>query len=270
MSQTRIIDLEFVRSSAMPFHAAHKPGYSYFLHRRHSDAEHAKPEFPIRRTSSSGVLVMPEHSGTHVDALCHQAEDLKFYGCDSLYGVESSSGYSRGDAVEIPIFNHPGTLIDVAALEASGEVPPATLIELDTVKAALERQGSRVQPGSVVLVHTGNSRHWSHPDRYLDGPGMSAEVSQWLADQQVAAVGADNMAWDLFGHPDQGFGSDAPGHVILLVRSGIYIFENVKLDELASEKVYDFTFMATPMKLRGATGSPIRPLAIIDAPAASN
>lgn len=264
MEKNRIIDLEFVRSSDMPCHPAHKPGYSYFLHRRHTDAEHEKPEFPIRRTSSSGVLVMPEHSGTHVDALCHQAEDLKFYGCDSLYGVESSSGYSQGDAVEIPVFHHPGVLIDVAALEADGEVPPATLIGLETVKRALEQQGTEVRAGSVVLIHTGNAQYWDSPDRYLTGPGMSAEVSQWLADQQVAAVGADNMAWDLFGHPEQGFGSDAPGHVILLVRSGIYIFENVKLDELAAEKIYDFTFAATPMKLKGATGSPIRPLAFID------
>lgn len=264
MANTRIIDLEFLRSSDMPFHPAHKPGYSYFLHRRHTDAEQVKDEFPIGRTSSSGVLVMPEHSGTHVDALCHQAEDLKFYGCDSLHGVESSSGYSQGDASEIPVFHHPGILIDLAALEADGEVPPATLIDLDTVRRALDRQGTTVRPGSVVLVHTGNAQYWDRPDRYMDGPGMSAEVSQWLADQGVVAVGADNMAWDLFGDANQEFGSDGPGHVILLVRSGIYIFENVKLDELAAEQVYDFTFVATPMKLRGATGSPIRPLAFID------
>lgn len=265
MEKNRIIDLEFVRSSDMPFHSAHKPGYSYFLHRRHTDAEHENQDFPIRRTSSSGVLVMPEHSGTHVDALCHQAEDLKFYGCDSLYGVESSSGYSQGDAVEIPVFHHPGALIDVAALEADGEVPAGTLIGLDTIKRALDRQGTGVRPGSVVLIHTGNARYWDRPERYLRGPGMSAEVSQWLADQQVAAVGADNMAWDLFGDAANAeFGSDGPGHVILLVRSGIYIFENVKLDELAAEEAYEFTFVATPMKLKGATGSPIRPLAFLD------
>lgn len=264
MGETRIIDLEFVRSSDMPHHPAHKPGFSYVLHRRHTDAEQAKPEFPVNRTSSSGVLTMPEHSGTHVDALCHQAEDLKFYGCDSLYGVESSTGYSQGDAVEIPIFNHPGVLIDVAALYDEGEVPPGTLIGPAVVKDALERQGTEVGPGSVVLIHTGNSRYWSQPDRYLKGPGMSAEVSRWLADQKVAAVGADNMAWDLFGDANRDFGSDAPGHIILLVRSGIYIFENVKLDQLASEGEYEFTFAATPMKLRGATGSPVRPLAVID------
>lgn len=263
MSETRIIDLEFVRSSDMPFHPAHKPGYSYFLHRRHTDAEQEKSEYPIKRTSSSGLLVMPEHSGTHVDALCHQAEDLKFYGCDSLHGVESSAGYSQGDAVDIPVFHHPGTLIDVAALYDDGEVPPATLIDLDTVKRALDRQGSEIRSGSVVLVHTGNAKYWDRAERYTDGPGMSAEVSQWLADQRVAAVGADNMAWDLFGPANQGFGSDGPGHVILLVRYGIYIFENVKLDELAAGRVYDFTFFATPMKLRGATGSPIRPLALV-------
>lgn len=262
MSDSRVIDLEQLRTQDMPVHPAHRPGYSYFLHRRHSDTAHHQPRRTLR-TSSSGFITMTEHSGTHVDALCHQAEDLKFYGCGSLAEVESSVGYSSGDAAAIPVFDQRGVLIDMAALHDENEVPPGHLIGLSEVRAALDNQGTRIEPGTVVLVHTGNGKHWSNPDRYLAGPGVDGEISQWLADQHVAAVGADTMAWDLPGHIDTELECDFPGHVILLVRAGIYIFENVALCELAALGTYNFRFIAAPLKLVGATGSPIRPLALV-------
>ena len=54
-----------------------------------------------------------------------------------------------------------------------------------------------------------------------------------------------------------------PGHVILLVRHGIYIIENLFLEELARDQCYEFTFICLPLKLQGATGSPVRPVAIV-------
>lgn len=54
-----------------------------------------------------------------------------------------------------------------------------------------------------------------------------------------------------------------PGHLILLVRHGIYIIENLNLEELARDKCYEFTFVSLPLKIQGATGSPVRPIAIV-------
>jgi kynurenine formamidase len=54
-----------------------------------------------------------------------------------------------------------------------------------------------------------------------------------------------------------------PGHLILLARYGVYIIENLRLDELAAAKGYRFRFVCTPLKLLGATGSPIRPIAVV-------
>lgn len=260
-----IFDLEHPRTPDMPLHPAHRPGYSYFLHRRHSDTAPLQPG-PTQRSSASGFITMTEHSGTHVDALCHQAEDLAFYGCGSVDDVESAAGFSQGDASRIPIFDHPGVLIDIAVFRGVSVVPAGERIGLDEVRAALERQGTEVTAGSVVLVHTGNTVNWADADRYLAGAGMDAEVSQWLADRGVAAVGADNVAWDLPGYVDETVGSDLPGHVILLVRAGIHIFENVALTELARAGVHEFRFVAAPLKLMGATGSPIRPLALVEQP----
>ena len=74
----RVYDLEQPRTAGMPVHPNHRPGYAYFLYRRHRDAYAPKQRGP--RTSASGTVVMMEHTGTHIDALSHQAADLRLYG----------------------------------------------------------------------------------------------------------------------------------------------------------------------------------------------
>ena len=71
------------------------------------------------------------------------------------------------------------------------------------------------------------------------------------------------MAWDELGMVDPDLKVTLPGHVILLVRHGIYIIENLYLEELARDQTYEFTFICLPLKMRGATGSPVRPIAMV-------
>jgi len=97
----------------------------------------------------------------------------------------------------------------------------------------------------------------------LEGAGMASSASYWLAEKQVLAVGADNMVWDVPGMRDPELGCLLPGHLILLVRRGIYIIENLMLEELAAAGHHRFRFVCTPLKFVGATGSPVRPVAIV-------
>src|ERR1700716_1308562 len=78
IQSARVYDLEQPRFAGMPIHPAHRPGYFYALHRRHRDTYRPEAEGP--RSSASGVLTMMEHSGTHIDALSHQACDLTMCG----------------------------------------------------------------------------------------------------------------------------------------------------------------------------------------------
>ena len=72
------------------------------------------------------------------------------------------------------------------------------------------------------------------------------------------------MAWDpLNGERDPETGTSLFGHVHLLVKNGIYIIENLYLEQLSQEQCYEFTLVVTPLKLNGATGSPVRPLALV-------
>lgn len=71
------------------------------------------------------------------------------------------------------------------------------------------------------------------------------------------------MAWDEMGVVDPELQVSLPGHLILLVRHGIHIIENLNLEELARDRCYEFTFICLPLKIRGATGSPVRPIAVV-------
>ena len=115
----------------------------------------------------------------------------------------------------------------------------------------------------MVLVRTGYGALWSKPDEYLKAPGVSAAGARWLIAKQVRAVGADNIAFDVVnGQKDPELNATLPAHVLLLVREGIPIIENLNLEELAAAKVHEFAFVCLPLKMRGATGSPVRPIAI--------
>jgi kynurenine formamidase len=210
------------------------------------------------------VVVTSEHAGTHIDALCHQAYDLTLFGGVAAKDVQYGFGFQEHGIETIPPLICRGVLIDLARHRGS-PVEPARWIELDEVRAAADAQGVEPRAGDVVLVRTGNGAHWSDAGRYLRGAGMAGAVSTWLADVGVRAVGADNVAWDWTGEPCPELGVTLPGHVILLVRRGIPIIENLDLEELGAAGATEFLFLGVPLKLKGATASPIRPLALVDA-----
>jgi kynurenine formamidase len=141
-------------------------------------------------------------------------------------------------------------------------LPPDHAITPQELQRAEANTGVEVRAGDVVLVRTGYGALWAEPDQYLRAAGVGGPASRWLAEREVKAVGADNMAWDVMGPIDPELGVTLPGHVLLLVRAGIPIIENLNLEELAAAKVHEFGFVCLPLKMRGATGSPVRPIAI--------
>src|SRR4051812_7432080 len=96
----KVYDLEQPRFHGMPIHPVHKPGYVYLLHRRHRD--NYQPAVHGPRTGASGILNMMEHTGTHIDALCHQACDLKLYGNVPSDSVETPTGFRQLGIETVP------------------------------------------------------------------------------------------------------------------------------------------------------------------------
>jgi len=262
LARARVFDLEQPRFAGMPVHPAHKPGYFYGLHRRHRDSY--KPEKFGPRSGASGVLTMMEHSGTHIDALCHQACDLKFFGGVSVDAIERADGYRELGAETIrPILTR-GVLLDVAGWKGVDRLPPHYAITADDLDGCAHASKVVVNPGDVLLVRTGYAPCWNDEATYLNAAGVSKSGNVWAAERRVVAVGADNMAWDSMEERDPDTNMMLYGHVHLLVTHGIHIMENLNLEELAAAGHREFCFVGVPLKFRGATGSPIRPLALVE------
>lgn len=256
----RIFDLEQPRTESMPIHPAHLPGYKYVLHRRHQDTY--GQDGP--RTSAAGMMVLMEHTGTHIDALCHQASDLTLCGGIPVDAeVQTPGGFTQHGVEQIPPLVAPGVLLDMTTHLDVTTLPASYAVTAAELEACCARQEITIAAGDVVLVYTGNELAWGDEERYLAGPGMAGDASRWLAERRVLAVGADNMAWDVVGLRDPELGCTLPGHLILLARHGIYIIENLRLGELVAAQAYRFTFICTPPKFVGATGSPVRPIALV-------
>ncbi len=251
------IDLEHERYVGASIFPAHWPGYVYTLHRHH------EPGSGQARTSASGTLTMQEHSGTHIDALCHQAIDMEMTGSVAVGPqVQTPRGFTElGIETVGPIIRR-GVLIDVAAAHGVDAMPPEYVITADDLERAAEVQRTTLHPGDCVLVRTGAGRDYASPDTYLLSAGIGSSGARWLASHRPYLCGADNTAFDVPSDIDPELGS-LPSHSVLIVQNGIYIIENLALEELSKHQKYEFLFICLPLKLRGVTGSPVRPLAVI-------
>jgi len=259
----RVYDLEQPRFAGMPIHPAHQPGYFYALHRRHRDTY--RPDTQGPRSSASGVLTMMEHSGTHLDALCHQANELRMFGGVAVDGTETPAGFARLGIETVPPLLRRGVLLDVCGHKGERILPARYGITGDDLANCAAAQQVEVQPGDVLLVRTGYGALWRGDEQtYLNAAGVSKSGTLWAAARGVAAVGADNMAWDVPDERDPETGATLFAHLHLLTQKGIYIIENLNLEELARDRAFTFAFVAAPLKFQGATGSPLRPLALVD------
>jgi kynurenine formamidase len=258
----RVYDLEQPRFAGMPIHPAHRPGYFYALHRRHRDTY--RPDTQGPRSSASGVLTMMEHSGTHLDALCHQANELRLFGGLPVDGEETAAGFKRLGIETVPPLLRRGVLLDVCGHKGQALLPAKYGITGDDLASCAVAQGVEVRAGDVLLVRTGYGALWRGGEQtYLDAAGVSKSGTLWAAERGVSAVGADNMAWDVPDERDPETGAALFAHLYLLPQKGVYIIENVYLEELARDHRWEFAFIGIPLKFQGATGSPLRPLALV-------
>jgi kynurenine formamidase len=153
-----------------------------------------------------------------------------------------------------------GVLLDIARLHNSAALPEDFEITPAHLDEARRDQGVEIRRGDVVLLRTGWATYWNDPRKFISevrGPGPSLAGARWLSGHGIFAAGSDTVAFEKVPDPSM------PVHVHLLVENGIHIMECLNLEELASARVYTFLFIAAPLKIRGGTGSPIRPIAVV-------
>jgi kynurenine formamidase len=216
------------------------------------------------RVSYSGDAVsMYTHTGTHIDTLNHFGLYGKIWNQFSVDDHLGDQGWSKAGADKYPPIVARGVLIDVAKAKGMTPLPDSYSITVADLQAALQQQGTRLQPGDVVLIRTGLMTLWPDSAKYRLGnqAGLSLEAAQWLVEaNQAMLLGADNFPVESF--PSKDPENYVPLHTYLFAERGVSIMEVLWLEDLAKDQVYDFAFIAAPLKLRGATGSPLRPLAL--------
>lgn len=255
----RVYDLSRPMTAGMPQSPSH-PEYRHVLARRHGDLVRADGG-----SAASDMFILGGHVGTHVDALAHvshegrlhggaDASDAQAGGRFSAHGVETiAPGVCRGLLLDVP------RALGVDACEAAYEVTPADL------ERAVFEQALDPQPGDALLVRTGWGRRWYDREAYIghqDGvPGVGESGARWLAERRPRLVGGDSIAFERLA-PGAGHAL-LPAHRVLLVEAGINIIETMALEEIAAAGVHAFTLVIAPLHLVGATGSPLRPLALV-------
>jgi kynurenine formamidase len=153
-------------------------------------------------------------------------------------------------------------LIDVAALKGAPALAAGYEITPADLEAALKRQDLAIEAGDAVLIHTGWGRHWGKDNAQYarSSPGIGVAAAEWLARQNPMLVGADNASVEISPNPDARV--SLPVHQIMLVVNGIHLLENLDLEKMAADRVYESAFILQPLKMQGATGSTVAPVAI--------
>jgi len=236
------------------------PQYRLVMPRRHGDAIRADGG-----SAANDLLMTGTHVGTHIDALGHVSHCGELYGGVSADEAQRSGRLASHGVEEIQPMIGRGILLDVPAMldieccDPGYEITPADL------DRCVELQGTEPEPGDVILLRSGWGLLWSDGDAFIGAdsgvPGVGEAGARWLAERTPLAVGADTIAFECLkagaGH------ALLPAHRVLLVDAGINIIETMHLDELAADSIHEFVFVLIPLPLVGATGSPVRPLAIV-------
>jgi kynurenine formamidase len=203
--------------------------------------------------------------GTQFDGLGHIGirigSDDVFYNGNKLAEFGDTYGLKKLGVENVgPIFTR-GLLIDVAG-QKGRPLPVGHVITADDLQKSLRDAKLTLRPGDAVLIHTGHGQLWMKDNKtYGEGePGIGLEAARWLAEQKISLVGSDNWAIEVVPSEDAERPFDV--HPLLLARHGIYLLENLDLQSLADDKTYEFAFVFSPLRLKGATGSPGNPIAI--------
>jgi kynurenine formamidase len=250
-----VIEIGRVLNASMPLFGTRR----FDLHTKRTFMNQAS-----NRRGSNEEIVISEigQVGTQFDGFAHQTHENSLYNCFKVDDIASRSGFTKLGVEKVGTLMTRGVLIDVAGLKGVDLLPDTYEITVQDLEEALQRQNMKLQPGDAVVIHTGWGKLWAKDNvRYgKSSPGIGVKAAEWLARQDPMLVGADNWPVEVAPNPDPQI--SLPVHQIMLVVNGIHVLENLKLDELAAKRIYEFAFVMQPLKIQGGSGSTVAPVAI--------
>jgi len=239
----------------MPYAATTSP----FLSRSNQRHEDFVVDGPFGEATE--ILTMSSHTGTHLEALCHVSERIN--GRQLLYGdvpageAESEMGFKELGMERCPPILTRGVLLDVPRSKGFEVLPDSYGISHDDIEVCCRMEAVEIGSGDCVFIRTGFFTYRNQdPHRFVTaGAGPAPATCRWLAERGIVLAGSDTMSFEQVPSPHL-------GHIELIRRRGISIIKQANLEELAADRVYEFLLIVLPLRLVGATASPVNPIAI--------
>lgn len=173
------------------------------------------------------LLFFSSHTGTHIDAPYHFVKDgLKIH--------------------QIPLDRLMGKAILIKLKKTKNE--PITKLDI----ISFEKRNGKIPVNSSVFFFTEWQKNLNKNNYFTENPGLALTAAKYLISKKINLVGIDSPSIDL--------GKDESYSVHhILSKNNILIVENLSnLNKIPSNK---FNFTVLPLKIKDATGSPVRAVA---------
>jgi kynurenine formamidase len=227
----KIVDLSQEIYTGMPVY----PGHMKTVIFTHVSHEESLRQIGTGFSYHASGLLMCDHGPTHIDSVSHLSRDPEAPSVDEIpleYCITSA------------------ICLDMSDVERQTQFGP------DKIEAELQRWGLDIRPGDTVLFYTGHfERCYGTPEYATHQPGLTREATEYIIDKGAVNFGVDNTS------PDMWLDKTYPCHTVCAQRRITHIENLCNLDKLVGKR---FTFIALPLKIRKGTGSPLRPVAILD------
>ncbi|OLD37912.1 MAG: hypothetical protein AUI57_09205 [Candidatus Rokubacteria bacterium 13_1_40CM_2_68_8] len=267
----RLFDLSFTWSEQSPVLSLNPP-YSFALNRTHRMTHEIFGQAPGSRVSWASEIMYfsGQHGAPTIDAIGHIGRDLKLHGGVDAVAATSTPG---GIGANLGIDSFPADLmvnrvvfLDVARQVAGGRsdpLAPGFEITAAHLEQTSKAQGVEVRRGDSLLIRTGWGQYFAKDNaKYLgeQSPGPGQDGARWIIDKGVRLAGDDTAT---FEKRPAAYGKELFSvHMMLLADNGIYIVENANLEALGDAKAHVALLILTPLKIQGASGSPLRAIAL--------
>jgi kynurenine formamidase len=190
---------------------------------------------------------------------------MRFYNGLTAAEIGSPYGLKKLGVEHVKPILTRGWLFNIAALRGR-RMNLGEEIKVADIEAAMKRQNiaaADIKPGDALFFHTGWGGLWGKDNAEFGKgePGIGIEAGQWCISRQACVVGADTWGVEVVPNPNSQLAF--PVHQDLIVKNGIFIHENLDFTELANDTVSSFLYVMLPLRIKGGTGSPGRPIAIV-------
>jgi kynurenine formamidase len=264
LKSARVIELNFIWDRNSPLLGLNPP-FTIGLQTSHKQTKGMIPggiAFAADMMFFSG-----QHGSPNVDALGHISDNQKLFGGADAPSSEGAAGLMTLGIEAYPKerFINRGVLLDVARFKSVDALAPGQEVTAEDLEATAKAQGVEIQAGDSVLIRTGYGKFFEADRAKYSGfrPGPGEGAARWLAGKKIFLTGDDQMSYEVVSEK----GTIFPCHRILIADNGIYIVENLNLEELsralAEQKVYEFVLVLNPPRIRGATGAAANAFAIL-------